>query len=59
MIYWGNRGHCPQCGRFCGQIKGYGNAWGLVRVTGICKVHGEVDLTQQDWSYEDFFEEEF
>lgn len=55
-IFWGDRGHCPKCGRFCGQITGYGNEiQGLVRVTGICHQHGEVDLTKQEWIYDEFF----
>ncbi len=55
---WGNRGHCPRCGRWCSAITGWGGEEeGLRRVTGICKVHGEVDLSKQDWSYDDFFKE--
>ena len=55
-FYWGDRGHCPGCGRFCGGISAMGHEMmGLVGVTGICKTHGEVDLTGQEWSWDDFF----
>lgn len=56
MIFYDDRGHCPKCGRFCGQIFAYGNeSRGLFKVKGFCKVHGEVDLTDQSWTYEEFF----
>jgi len=56
---WGDRGHCPKCGRFCGNIKGQANEhFGLFKVTGMCKIHGVVDLTQQAWEYDDFFSDE-
>lgn len=55
-FFWGNRGHCPRCGRFCGDITFFYNDYGIQRVTGVCAKHGEVDLTQQDWSYDDFDE---
>jgi hypothetical protein len=58
--YWGDRGHCPKCGKFCGKITGHGNCeLGLIKVTGICKTHGEVDLTHQEWSFDDFFNEDY
>lgn len=57
-VYWGNRGHCPKCGKFCGDITGYGNCQGLQKVTGVCKIHGKVDLSKQDWGFDDFFSEE-
>ena len=58
-IYWEDRGHCPKCGRFCGSITGYGgDEIGLQKVTGICKKHGLVNLTNQEWSYDDFWGEE-
>jgi len=54
--YWGGRGNCPKCGRWVGQITGTINyALGeLVKVTGVCKHHGEVDLSEQAWDYDDF-----
>jgi len=56
MIFYDDRGHCPKCGRFCGQIFAYGNeSRGLFKVKGFCKVHGEVDLTSQSWEWDDFF----
>ncbi len=59
MRFFGDLGHCPKCGKFCSNIQGEGNEYvGLARVTGICKVHGEVDLSSQDWGYEDFFKED-
>ena len=58
-LYWGGRGQCPICGRFCGQITPYGNeSRGLWKVTGVCKHHGEVDLTKQEWAADDFFSDE-
>ena len=57
-IYWDDRGHCPKCGKFCGQIEGKGNEMrGLFEVTGVCKKHGKVDLTGQSWSWDEFFGE--
>lgn len=54
-VYWGGRGNCPQCGRWCGDIRGQGNEYhGLTKVTGECKVHGTVDLTSQGWGWDDF-----
>ena len=47
-------GHCPQCGRYCGNIVGFFEHGGLVKVVGICVKHGEVDLTEQDWDATDF-----
>jgi len=49
-------GKCPKCGRFCGDITAHLNRDGAIRfVIGVCKKHGAVDLTDQDWCYEDFF----
>jgi hypothetical protein len=54
-MLWGDRGHCPKCGRFCGDIVGTIKPdCGLVRVEGQCRTHGTVDLSKQDWDYEDF-----
>ncbi len=59
MRFFQDLGHCPKCGKFCGKIQGEGNEYiGLAKVTGVCKVHGEVDLSSQSWGYEDFFSEE-
>ncbi len=56
MRVYEDLGHCPKCGKFCGKIVGTGNEYsGLVKVTGICKIHGKVDLSNQSWGYEDFF----
>lgn len=58
-IYWGNRGHCPKCGRFCGNIRAALNDFlGLFRVTGTCSIHGDVDLSDQDWSYDEFCDDD-
>ncbi|HUS46135.1 MAG TPA: hypothetical protein VM219_08930 [Phycisphaerae bacterium] len=52
---WGDRGHCPKCGRFCGDVVGTtSESRGLERVEGTCRQHGRVDLSKQEWSYEDF-----
>jgi hypothetical protein len=42
------------CGRFCGNITGEINELGIRRVYGTCTKHGEVDLTHQEWTYEEF-----
>ena len=53
------RGHCPRCGRFCSGIIGRGSdIRGLFSVVGVCRRHGPVILTDQDWSWEDFFGDE-
>jgi hypothetical protein len=26
----------------------------IIRVDGDCKIHGKVDLTEAEWSYDDF-----
>ena len=55
MIFYDDRGHCPKCGKFCGNIVGQiSEAEGLSKVEGDCKTHGTVDLTDQSWAYEDF-----
>lgn len=55
MTMWGDRGHCPKCGRFCGEISALVSPdFGIKDVHGRCSVHGIVDLTGQAWSYEDF-----
>ena len=58
-LYWGDRGHCPKCGRFVGDIVGYvSEVKGVTRVEGTCRWHGIVDITHQEWSYSDFVDEE-
>ena len=57
--YWGGRGNCPVCGKWCGAIVGKiaTNGFGDERldgVSGFCAAHGEVDLSKQDWSWDDF-----
>jgi len=51
-------GQCPKCGRFCSSIMGHflpeHRGGGLRFVTGVCKRHGAVDLTDQDFGYDDF-----
>ena len=56
MILYGDCGHCPKCGRFCGKIMGTfdGFTEQLTKVEGICKIHGKVDLTSQSWGADDF-----
>lgn len=59
MTRYGDVGHCPECGRFCGNIRGLISEMdGLMKVEGDCKVHGTVDLTGQSWAVEDFDYEE-
>ncbi len=54
MTFYGDLGHCPKCGKFCGGIQGRLNRMGLHGVTGACKTHGKVDLSHQSWSYDHF-----
>lgn len=56
-LYWGDRGHCPKCGRFCGSIVGFASEEKLHRVVGKCSVHGSVDLSGQAWSHDEFYSE--
>lgn len=59
MTRYDDRGHCPKCGKFCGNIMGEINEIdGLRKVEGDCKDHGTVDLTGQSWAIEDFDYEE-
>jgi hypothetical protein len=54
--FFEGRGNCPKCGKFCSDIRAKGNEIkGLFEVTGKCKTHGKVDLTDQAWSWDDFF----
>jgi len=54
-IFYDDRGHCPKCGKFCGDIKATLNEIdGIKKVKGKCKTHGVVDLSKQSWAYEDF-----
>jgi len=56
---WGDRGHCPKCGKWVGSITGYINEEiGLIKVIGTCKVHDEVDITKQEWTFDDFWGED-
>jgi len=51
----GDRGHCPKCGRFCGSVTArYDRNGGIASVDGICRVHATVDLSEQDWEWDDF-----
>ena len=53
--FYEDLGHCPKCGKFCGNIQGTFNGLEqLIKVEGDCKTHGTVDLTGQSWSAEDF-----
>ena len=47
---------CPKCGKFVGNITAWVNGLDeITKVEGDCKVHGTVDVTDQDWCYEQFF----
>jgi len=50
--------HCPKCGKFVADVTGYSRAERIEKVEGICRKHGFVDLTDQDWSADDFEYEE-
>ena len=59
MSFYDDRGHCPKCGKFCGEIEALVNEIdGIKKVEGKCKAHGKVDLSDQSWGYEDFDNEE-
>lgn len=46
---------CPKCGRFCKNVMAEINGFDqIIRVDGDCKIHGKVDLTEAEWSYDDF-----
>lgn len=48
-------GQCPVCGKFCSHIVAdMSECDGIKKVSGTCKKHGNVDLTEQDWSTEEF-----
>lgn len=58
-VYWGDRGHCPKCGKWVGNIVGRINdEVGLIKVAGVCTTHGEVDISHQDWIFDDFWGED-
>ena len=51
---------CLICGRFVGSVVATVNGLGeIITVTGVCKLHGTVDVTASGWEYEDFFPEGF
>ncbi len=58
-LYWEDRGHCPICGKFVGQIRAllYEEASRMV-VTGVCKTHGKQDISHQGWDWDEFDKEE-
>ena len=47
-------GNCPICGKFCSNIMATTHGEQITKVTGICKKHGEQDLTDQSWDGDDF-----
>lgn len=53
-IYYGGRGQCPKCGRFCRNIVGCSPDDLPVSVEGECVKHGVQDLTAQGWSWDEF-----
>jgi len=50
--------YCPKCGKFVSDVGAHLINERIERVEGICKQHGFVDLTDQDWSGDDFEYEE-
>ena len=53
-------GKCPKCGWFCSDIRASLGEYGecLGKVSGICRQHGKLDLSDQAWEWDDFFGEE-
>lgn len=49
--------HCPKCGKFVGNVLAQTKAERIEKVEGFCKKHGIQDLTDQDWSADDFGDE--
>jgi hypothetical protein len=45
---------CPKCGKFTSEIYARINEFGISKVVGTCKIHGEVDISDGGWAYEDF-----
>ena len=49
---------CPVCGKFVKDVIALMNEYGeIIIITGKCKTHGKVDVSNSDWCYEDFFPE--
>ena len=52
---------CPECGKFVKDVEAlveevlFIDEKKITKVTGVCAKHGKVDLTNEDWSYEEFF----
>jgi hypothetical protein len=50
---------CPQDGRFIGgvsaRVVGLGEPEVIESVSAVCPVHGVVDVSEQEWAWEDFF----
>lgn len=45
--------YCPKCGRFV-KVKAFVNLLGdVVRLEAKCKTHGNVDVSEQDYTYEE------
>lgn len=41
---------CPVCGKFCSNVGVWVNGLEeVVKITGICKIHGEVNLMECEW----------
>ena len=54
------RPQCLICGRFVSSVIATVNGLDEIStVTGVCKLHGRVDVTASGWAYEDFFPEGF
>lgn len=54
--------HCPKCGQYVSQIKAKVVGWlepeCIDSVSAVCWRHGMVDVSDQDWWWEDFYPEE-
>ncbi len=49
---------CPTCGRFVSNVTATVNGFlDIIKVEGVCKRHGWIDATDQEWGYDDFFPE--
>lgn len=49
---------CLECGRFVKNVRCvYDMDKTIHKVEGFCSIHGAVDLTNADWSWDDFFPE--
>ena len=45
---------CPECGKFTSKVTATINYERIIKVEGICKKHGLVDISGGSWAWENF-----